>query len=84
MGAVPDPACHVVLQRDGPVKVLHDNEGRPSSMRMLTAASVATALILALGTLAGVGMDDPTALIAVLLSPLAAKVGQKFAENGGK
>ena len=53
-------------------------------MRMLTAASVATALILALGTLAGVGMDDPTALIAVLLSPLAAKVGQKFAENGGK
>ena len=68
------------------MKVLHDNEGRPSSMRYAMAACVLAAIVLALGTLVpGVGMDDPTGLIATLLAvPMGSKLGQRFAENGGK
>ena len=66
--------------------ILHDNEGRPSSMRYAMVACVAAAIVLALGTLIPeVGMDDPTGLIAVLLGAgMGGKVMQKHAENGGK
>ena len=52
-------------------------------MRYAMAACVLAAIVLALGTLVpGVGMDDPTGLIAVLLGAgMGGKVMQKHVEK---
>ena len=64
------------------MKILHDNEGRPSSMRYAMVACVLAAIVLSLGTLFGVGMDDPTGLVAVLLGgAMGGKVAQSHAEK---
>ena len=61
--------------------ILDDHEGKPSSMRLLSVASLAIAGTLAIADAFGKADGDPTIILYFVLGAFAPKAVQRFAEK---